>query len=116
MNDELYHYGVKGMKWGVHRARNNVSTSSKRTKSNSTQQKDKATKTKKSSSKKNIAAKGARAAGKATAKIGQLYLVDQIFYNGTGTKIAKKAAVTAGRLAVTAVMKARGADYVRWYN
>ena len=65
---------------------------------------------------KRVARKGAKAATKAAKVVGGYMLYDQFFWGGAGRKAVTKAAKTAGRVAVTAVLKMRGADYVRWYN
>ena len=147
MEYELYHYGVKGMKWGVRRKKESKSAHNKnytdKQRKNDrafygnrgekrinkklnegyglrgarhfeVERKERRENAKKTA--KRVARKGAKAATKAASAIGSLWLTDQLFYGGAGTKAVKKAAKTAGRVAVTAVLKMRGADYVRWYN
>ena len=62
------------------------------------------------------AIKGANATAKVMSKVGTAYLSDQIFFGGVGTKMAKSTVKYAGRAAVTAFMKARGAWDIRWYD
>lgn len=143
MNDELYHYGVKGMKWGIRRKRESKNTHNKGY-SDKQRKNDRALYGNRSEKRinkklnegyglrgarhfeverkerkekaKRVAKKGAKAAKKAAVTIASLALTDELFYGGAGRKAVGKAAKTAGRIAVTAVLKARGADYVRWYN
>lgn len=138
---ELYHHGVKGMKWGVRKKSNSSHNKSYKDKQRKqdrafygkagerrinkkmnegyglrgarhfeAERKERNTKIKKK------VAKGAQKASKAMGTIGMYYMVDQVFYNGAGTKLAKQAIVTAGRAAVTAVTMAMGGHDIRWYD
>lgn len=115
MNDELYHYGVKGMKWGIRRKRDSVGSSKNSHNKNYTdkQRKNDRASQKRKATAKRIARKGARAATKAVSTIGVYVWTDEIFFNGAGRKAAIKGLKTVGRMAVSAVLKARGVD-VRW--
>ena len=141
MNDlELYHYGVKGMKWGVRKKSSTVNKSytAKQRKQDrafygksgekrinkrlndghglrgarhyEAERKTRNEKTKK------VVKKGAKAASRAMTKLGLAYMTDQIFYNGVGTKIAKETVKTMGRAAVTAYTMARGGYDIKWYD
>lgn len=55
-------------------------------------------------------------AAKASASVGKAYLTDQIFFNGAGTKAVKATTKAAGRAAITAYMRSRGATDIRWYD
>lgn len=140
MNDELCHYGVKGMKWGIRRKRKtrNENYSDKQRKNDRALYGDRSEKRinkklnegyglrgarhfeverkERKEKTKRVAKKGARAAAKAVATIGSYALTDEIFFGGAGRKAAGRAAKTVGRAAASAVLRARGADYVRWYN
>jgi len=60
--------------------------------------------------------KGSEATVKVLDKAGRAYLTDQLFFDGTGTKIAKSAAIQTGRAAVTAYTMARGGYDIKWYD
>ena len=143
----LAHYGVKGMKWGVRRARKTSSSSRNKSYTEKQRKNDRAfygakgerrvnrnlnkgyglrgarhleverrdAREKRKKFAKKTLMKGAKAASKAAATIGTYYLTDQIFFEGAGTKAAKRVAKAIGRTAVTAFMKTRGVD-VRWRN
>lgn len=128
---ELYHHGIKGMKWGVRRTEaqlarvrgskvDNSSKNSNDTKvSNSdktdTKSKDQFREKAKAEAKR-MAKKGAIASAKAVNKIGKAYLTDQLFFGGAGTKATKTAIKYTGRAAVTAYTMARGGYDIRWYD
>lgn len=65
---------------------------------------------------KKAAIKGAEKTAKVLNKIGKVYLTDQLFFGGAGTKLAKATAMTAGRAAVTAFVMARGGYDIKWYD
>ena len=58
------------------------------------------------------AAKGAKVA----SKLALYSTLDDVFYGGTGKKIAKEALVQTGRAAVTAFVMARGGYDIKWYD
>lgn len=141
MSNELTHYGVKGMKWGIRRQRK--STNDKNPNYTEKQRKNdrafygskgerrinrnlnkgyglkgarhiEVEKRDKKVARKKAKQKAVKAASKAIATIGSLYLTDQFFYGGAGTKLVKKTAKTAGRIAVTAALTAMGHENIRW--
>lgn len=163
--NELYHYGVKGMKWGVRKAENkykeldNKKASYKKAKTAYKQSFDKAynrsvmayspikkhrvanekrwadvsKKAKKLDSAKKeyksvkkeirknttVGQKIGRGMIKAKPtlnKIGTTYITDQLFFGGAGTAAAKTAIQAIGILSISAVMKARGATDIHWYD
>ena len=63
-----------------------------------------------------IAKKGANAAAAVLTTVGMMYIRDQAFNGGQGTKAAKAAAKTAGRAVVTAFVKARGGYDIHWHD
>lgn len=144
MSAELYHHGVKGMKWGVRRKRANHNNdySDKQRKQDrafygkggerrvnkkmnegyglrgarhfEAERKERNDKRKKTAKK--IAKKGAAITASALTTVGMMYVRDQAFNGGRGTEAAKKAVKKAGRAVVTAYAKARGAYDIRWYD
>ena len=122
-NGELYHAGIKGMRWGVRRFQNsdgtlteagkkrygrsrnsdNTDSASKKTKKPTPKDKERASK---------AILKGARIA----SKLAMASAVDDMFYDGAGKKLAKEAVKQTGRAAVTAYTMARGGYDIRWYD
>ena len=97
-NNELFHYGVKGMKWGVRKDQNqNVN----RTPSSVTKRKEQSDKIY------NTMKKGAKTTTQVMAKLGVVYLADQVLFDGVGTDAAKFAMKEIGRMAVTPILKSR---------
>lgn len=111
MENELTHYGVKGMRWGVRRARTQTTSNSK----GKTKKSDDKSSAKKRARKEKIAKAVAKGA-ELSAKVATASLVDDMFYGGAGKKIAKEAAIQTGRAAVTAYTMARGGYDIRWYD
>lgn len=140
MSTELYHYGVKGMKWGVRRDRNRVNKSytAKQRKQDrafygkggekrinrklneghglrgarhyEAERKERNEKIRKK------VKKGAQKVSKAMATVGTYYLYDQIFWNGAGTRVVKSAIKSVGMLTISAITKARGGYDIHWYD
>lgn len=137
---ELYHHGVKGMKWGVRKKTSSVNknyTAKQRKQDRAfygsggekrinkrlneghglrgarhyeAERKERVEKRKKT------VKKGAKAVSKTMGKIGMLYMTDQIFYGGAGTKATKAAIKTIGMAAITAYTMARGGHDIKWYD
>ena len=59
-------------------------------------------------------------AGKAVAgtlaKVGEAYVVDQMFFGGYGTTACKEALRTVGMATITAYTMARGGYDIKWYD
>ena len=133
---ELYHYGVKGMKWG---RRKNILPSSKpklrtygvvkdeRSKKSERQKRyeddyginphrTNGTKPRSSNTVRQKIDHGASKSRKVLKKIGRYYAADQIFFGGAGRKAVKSAIQAIGILSISALARARGATDIHWYD
>lgn len=138
MSNELQHYGVKGMRWGVRRNRVNKDYSAKQRKQDrafygkggesrinkklneghglrgarhyEAERKDRREKRQK------ILKNGAKRTAKVLSKVGQAYLTDQLFFGGAGTRAVKQAVDVVGRATITAFMMSRGAYDIKWFD
>lgn len=97
-NGELYHYGVKGMKWGVRKDRNNKEVVITSPRLRSKQQGKELY---------NIVKKGAKTTSQVMAKLGVAYVADQVLFDGVGTDAVKFAMKEIGRTTITAIDKVR---------
>lgn len=98
-NGELYHYGVKGMKWGVRKDRASkevTTTSSPRLRSKEQGKAIYAT-----------VKKGAKTTSQVMAKLGVAYVADQVLFDGVGTDAVKFAMKGIGKTAVATIDKIR---------
>ncbi len=97
-NGELFHYGVKGMKWGVRKDRNTkeVIITSPRLRSKE-----------RGKELYNTVKKGAKTTSQVMAKLGVAYVADQVLFDGVGTDAVKFAMKEIGRTTITAIDKVR---------
>lgn len=140
MSAELYHHGVKGMKWGVRkkRANHNKDYSDKQRKQDRAfygkggekrvnkkmnegyglrgARHFEAERKERNDKRKKIAKKAAKITASALGTVGMMYVRDQAFNDGRGTKAAKAAIKHVGRAVVTAYTKARGGYDIHWYD
>lgn len=124
---ELYHHGVKGMKWGVRRyqqkdgsltpagkkryaaAKTKLADTAKSTKAKA------AAKVKKMTSKESVARAAAKGV-KVYSKYKTYELADEVFNGGAGKRAVKSAVKNTGRAVVTAYVMANGGHDIHWYD
>lgn len=63
-----------------------------------------------------VARNGAKAVAGTLAKVGEAYVVDQMFFGGYGTTACKEALRTVGMATITAYTMARGGYDIKWYD
>jgi hypothetical protein len=140
---ELYHWGVKGMKWGVRKDRKDTSSVNKDY-TDKQRKRDRAfygaggekrinkklneghgiqgarhyesERKERNERIKRTVARGVKKTANILSTIGTAYIYDQAFNGGRGTQAVKSAVKNAGRLAVSAYVKARGGYDIRWYD
>lgn len=133
----LMHYGVKGMKWGVRKARvqarevNRLRKQYRLTKRNENANSDeiRAAKYKYKYAKKEFnrnapsqvkLERNALQTAKVLAQVGMLYAADQRFFGGVGTKVAKSAVKGAlksvGMLTISAYYGSKGHSNIHWFT
>lgn len=130
---ELMHYGVKGMKWGIRKARQKsrelddkkaAYTRAMKDDTKSYQEARSAKRTYKAAKKewrqnaptKAKLERGAAQTVKALAKVGSMYATDQIFFGGIGTRVVKEAIKVVGMTTITAYTAARGGYDIHWFD
>lgn len=139
---EIYHHGVKGMKWGVRKKKS--SSNHNENYSDKQRKQDRAFYGKRGEKRINkkmndgyglrgarhyeaerkernekIAKrvkKGAKVTASVLANIGMAYVSDQAFNNGRGTRLVKDTITQIGRATITAVKMARGGYDIKWYD
>ena len=65
---------------------------------------------------KQTAKRVAKAVAGTLAKVGEAYVVDQMFFGGYGTTACKEALRTVGMATITAYTMARGGYDIKWYD
>lgn len=117
--DEIYHHGVKGMRWGVRKSHNSGGKSantSAKSKGNKDGRTEKAINNAKKKVTKEKAAKYALKGARIANKVLMASLADDIFLGGAGKKAIKTGVKQAGRAVVTAYTMANGGYDIRWYD
>lgn len=140
-NAELYHFGVKGMKWGVRRSKNSSNTTNPDY-SGKQRKRDQALygksaekrinkklnkghglqgarhyeverKERREKAAKRLR-KGAKVASSIIGTVGMMYIRDQVFNDGRGTRAVGQATKKAGRKVVEGFIKMRGGTVIGW--
>lgn len=138
--NELYHFGVKGMKWGVRKKTSSVNkgyTAKQRKQDRAFYGKSgekrinkklneghglrgarhyEAERKERNEKIQRTAKKVTKKTAKVAVKVGKAYMTDQILFGGMGTKMVKEAVKQTGRAVVTAWVLANGGSDVRWYD
>ena len=135
---ELTHYGVKGMRWGIRRNRNNEDYTGKQRKRDQALYGKRAEKRinrkmneghgvqgarhyeverkERNEKLKKKLKNGAKKTAGVLAKVGQAYVTDKLFFGGMGTAACKEAIRVVGMASITAFTMARGGYDIKWYD